>query len=979
LKSWTGRILSALLVLFALYVLAGFLLVPRILRGQLVDNVQRTLGLTPSIGEIRFNPLRLRLDVQDFALPGADGATLVGFGHFAVRAGFASIWRRAIVLQDIELDAPVVTALIDREGRINLMQLKPKPAPQPDEPARPLPRIEVGLLRVTHGSVAFTDQSRTPVFATHVDPIEFDLRDFTTGSEGGLFDFSAATQSAERVEWHGHASLSPLESDGDVAVTGLKAKTIWEYLESQLNFVVSGGDAHLAFHYRASLQGATDVHVDLKQLDVAGLGIRPKGGDRDWISLPELKIGPAAIDLLHRELSVDAVTLRGLRVSASLGADRTLNLMQLAPPPGPAAAPTADAAWHVSLKDFAISEAAVAVEDHGIAPAATFTLQPLSVDVQGLSLDLSRALPVRFATGINGSGRLSVAGTVTPSPLTADVGVQLDGFELAGLQPYIGQATGMILQAGTLGTQLKVRYGGVRPQATVAGDIRVTDLHTVDKALHDDFLNWQSLELKGLAWRQQPSRLELQRVAVQKLYSRAIIEADETLNVQRVLSPGGVIAAPVAAAAASAAAKPSVKPARVPRAGTARTPPAAPAAAGPPAMVILIHSVEIADSTVNFSDLSVTPNFNAGIQKLGGAVTGLSSQPGTRAKVDLKGEVDPFSPVTINGELNVLSPALYSDLSMSFRNIELSIMNPYSGKFAGYNITKGKLTAEMRYRIDGRKLDLDHHIIIDQLEFGDATESKDAVSLPIKLAVSLLKDRNGVIDLPLPVGGSLDDPDFKLSKVVWKVLVNILEKAVTAPFALLGRLFSAGPDLQFIDFAPGSAAVDATAADHLKTIAKALGERPQLKLDLPIAYVASVDTPALAAARLDEQLQAAQKPKAGGTPVPFTQLDPATQVALLRGLYVAAAGGEPKYPDAIAAIKVKAEADAARRDYLRGELLSRTGISTDDLTKLGQQRAQALQAALLSDTGLDPERVFLVESDRAKLEGERVRLEMSLH
>ena len=221
-------------------------------------------------------------------------------------------------------------------------------------------------------------------------------------------------------------------------------------------------------------------------------------------------------------------------------------------------------------------------------------------------------------------------------------------------------------------------------------------------------------------------------------------------------------------------------------------------------MPMAIKKVLIKDGLANFTDLSVSPHFSAGIQKLEGSVLGLSSKPGSRASVDLHGDVDAFSPVSIKGEVNLLSAALYTDLAMDFRNMELSIFNPYSGKFAGYNITKGKLTTELHYKVDGRKLDAQHHVVIDQLEFGDKTASKDAVSLPIKLAVALLKDRNGVIDLSLPVTGSLDDPKFRLGPIIWKVFVNILEKAVTAPFALLGSLFGGGPDLQFIDFQPGA-------------------------------------------------------------------------------------------------------------------------------------------------------------------------------
>ena len=990
LRSLTGRILAVVVIVFALYTLAGFLVAPRIVRSQIVENLHETLGLTPVVGEVDFNPLRLHLEVHDFSLPGADGAKLVGFERFAVSVGVSSLWRRALVLNDVEIDAPSVDAVIDRDGRINLMQLKPKSPPQPSDPDKPLPRVYVGLFKVSRGTVSFADHSRSPEFTTRLEPIEFDLRDFTTGSDGGLFDFSATTQSAERIGWHGHLSVAPLESDGEITLAGLKVATVWDYIESQVNFAVSGGEVNLSAHYHASLQGATEVRIDLNRLDVDGLGIRPKGGDTDWINLPELKVGPAALDLARRDLTVETVALKGLKVSASLGPDRVLNLLQLAGGPAAAAAPAAGKAaatatpaaapapappaapapWHVVLKDFSLQDAALRLEDHSVSPVAAFALQPFSVDVQGASLDLAQPLQVKLTTGINGSGQLGVAGKLTPAPLATDLAVQLDGFDLSALQPYIGQATGMILQSGVLAANLNLRYGAARPQIAATGGISVTNLHTLDQQLHDDFLNWQSLELKGLNYQQQPARLELDRVIVRQLYSRAIIEADETLNVQHVLSPTRAGAAGKPAAAAPAGA-----PARTAAARTA--PPRAPKAGA--AMFVAIHAVDINDSAVNFSDLSVTPNFSAGIQKFGGTITGLSSQPESRAKVDLKGEVDTFSPVTIAGELNVLGPALYSDLLLNFRNIELSIINPYSGKFAVYNIAKGKLTAEMRYRIDGRKLNADHHIVIDQLEFGDRTESKDAVSLPIKLAVSLLKDRNGIIDLPLPVNGSLDDPQFRLAPIIWKVLVQTLEKAVIAPFALLASLFSAGPDLQFIDFQPGSADVDAQAKQHLQTIAKALGERPQLKLDLPIAYVAAVDTPALAAAKLAAQLQLAAKPKSGAAAVPFVQLDTGSQLVLLHAQYVAAAGAEPKYPDAIATIRAKADADAARRDFLQKELLARTSVAPDELLKLGQQRALALQAALLTDSGLDPERVFLVESDRAKLEGDRVRLEMALH
>jgi hypothetical protein len=402
--------------------------------------------------------------------------------------------------------------------------------------------------------------------------------------------------------------------------------------------------------------------------------------------------------------------------------------------------------------------------------------------------------------------------------------------------------------------------------------------------------------------------------------------------------------------------------------------PAAPHAAGTASapMPMAIGKIIVKSGQANFADLSVKPNFAAGIQALEGTILGVSSKAQSRAKVDLHGSVGPYSPVSITGDANVLGAPLYVDMAMDFRNMELSTFNPYSGKFAGYNITKGKLTTELHYKVDDRKLDAQHHIVVDQLEFGDKTDSKDAVSLPVKLAVALLKDRNGVIDLNLPVTGSLDDPKFRLGPLVWKVLVNLLEKAVTAPFALLGALFGGGPDAQFIDFQPGAALPDAAATDKLKVVAKALSERPQLKIELPIATVAELDAAALLDARFQLRLRAA------AAPAGLDQLSPAARLDLLARLYAKDLGGAPKYPEEVTGLKDKTALTAAKIDYLSQELRRRMLIGDEDLKALGEQRAMALQQVLLGDTQIDPARVFLVANGKAKVQNGAVRVEMTL-
>jgi hypothetical protein len=402
-------------------------------------------------------------------------------------------------------------------------------------------------------------------------------------------------------------------------------------------------------------------------------------------------------------------------------------------------------------------------------------------------------------------------------------------------------------------------------------------------------------------------------------------------------------------------------------------------------MPMSIKKIVVQEGRANFTDLSIAPNFSAGIQKLEGTVLGLSSKPNARAKVDLHGNVDEFSPVSLSGEVNVLGAPLYADLELDFRNIELSVFNPYSGKFAGYNITKGKLTTELHYKVEGRKLDAQHHVVIDQLEFGEKTASKDAVSLPVKLGVALLKDRNGVIDLSLPVTGSLDDPKFRLAPIIWKIIVNILEKAVTAPFALLGALFGGGPDIQFIDFKPGVSALDAAAADKIKAVTKALVSRPQLKIELPIAVVPDIDRPALAAAQFNAQLAELEAAKgnrkkaapAAGPPS-FDELDPAAKLELLTQLYTKDVGAQPKYPEAVTSLKQKPDIVSAKIEFLTAGIHEHLVVGDAELNALGQQRAMALEQALLADTQIQSERVFLVANNKATAKDGVVRLELSL-
>jgi Domain of Unknown Function (DUF748) len=1008
LKNKYFRIAAVAALLLGLYTCAGFWLAPKLVRSALMKDIPASIGATPAVGEIRINPFLFKASVDDFSLTAPDGEKLLGFKRLFIDFQLSSLWHRAYTFVNIDITAPQVSVLIAKDGRLNLLQLQPKAAePKPASKSEPLPNLRIGSFKVSQGLLTYEDRSRPDPFAARLEPINFELRDFTTGLEGGKFTLTGTSKLGEKVEFHGHLSVDPIESDGEFQVNGLLAHTLWEYLQDQLNFVIDTGTIDIAATYKFSLKdpAVNNLFIDLSKVAVRDLTVRPKAAEGDapaetpvanWITVPEFSVTGTTVDLPKHQAHVDLVSLKGAKLLTWMEADGSVNLMKLATTPGtpaPAAvtptlttgtssgAPTGGGpAWSFDLKQFEILDASIAAEDRSVRPAVKVTLAPLSLVVTGASQDLSKPVKVSFDTRINEKGSLNVVGDVTPQPLAADVNVKLADIDLTAVQPYITQQTAMTLKSGRLSGDAKVHYGSLKnkPAMLVAGNISVEGVRTVDDDLHEDFINWERVDISGLNYGQNPDRLDIDQVTAHKLYARVIIETDASMNVKRVLRIPTVVAASDDG---------SVRVTQAAKAGKGGKG-AATAAAPPPVvaqgMPMTIKKVAIVDGRTNFTDLSITPNFSAGIQKLDGSVTGLSSRPSSRAKVDIKGELEAFSPVSITGEVNVLGP-LYTDLAMSFRNISLAVFNPYSGKFAGYNITKGKLTTDLHYKVDGRKLDAQHHIVIEQLEFGDKTASKEAVSLPIKLAVALLKDRNGVIDLNVPVDGSLDDPRFRLAPIIWKVFVNILEKAVTAPFALLGSLFGGGPDIQFIAFQPGVGTLDTAAADKARAVGKALVERPQLKIDVPLGYVTELDRPALVATQYDAKLSAALAARAGGkkavtgaSPASFDQLDAASQAELLGKLYEKELGAEAKFPESVTGLKAKPEILAAKIAFLGGAIREHIVVSNGDLQTLGQQRAVALQTVLLADGQVVAERVFLVANDKAVAKDGAVELELTL-
>jgi hypothetical protein len=647
------------------------------------------------------------------------------------------------------------------------------------------------------------------------------------------------------------------------------------------------------------------------------------------------------------------------------------------------------------VPDIAVTGLKVSAEDREVKPAAVVVLDPLNLHVGGFNLAPDDTLDIQLDTAVNTSGKLTAQAKVAPRAGAVTAHVEAGHLGLTALQPLLAKYTAMTLLKGELGARIDFerRADGV---LSVKGDTRVSDLSTVDDALKKDFIKWKDLRIADVSYRSQPASLRIGSVTALEPYVRMIIAPDRTVNIKQVLIPPGAKppqAAPGAAAASSPdVAAPAPQAAPAPKARSRKGKRAAPPAAAPAAPLtpfpVSIGAVRMVKGSADYTDLWIKPSFALGMQSLNGAVTGLSSDPNSRARVQLDGKLASYSPLHIAGEVNLLSAALYTDVTLSFKDLDLTIVNPYSGYFVGYKIDKGKLSVDVSYKIDHRQLNASQHFVVDQLELGDRVDSPEAVHLPLKIAVALLKDRNGVIDLPLPMSGSLDDPSFRIGPIVWKMFVNLIVKVATAPFALLGHLFGGGEHMNIVEFAAGSAELTPPMKDQLAALSKAMKERPQLKLDVPIVSSTGLDRPQLAHARLGAELAARVAGSRQGRKHPqeaaeLTLADPGKHLQLLIEQFHADLGKDAPLPASAEAVeagkkKEPADLDAAIAD-LETTLVNHIQVPDADLEALGRSRAEAIQNALLADGQIDPARVFVVNAQPKPDTGDSVKVELAVH
>lgn len=838
------------------------------------------------------------------------------------------------------------------------------------------------------GTVNVDDRVPAPPSALSLTKLAATLDGFSLqGKTPAKYTLSTSLSRGGDVTAEGAFNLAAKQADTKLTVAALALPALQPYLGEATRARVLDGTLGATVNAQADwgktplAAQVADSTVSLKSLKVATPDAKAPA-----IVLPDASAKITKVDVAARTAEIASVDASGLALDVQRLKDGKIDLAALAEPaqasvPKRTVARKAEAAapsWHYRIDALNVKDSSANFTDLSTPRPVKLAIKPLELSVQKISDDMSKPLPVQLKATLNRKGSLNVAGDVTAQPLK--VGLKIDGNRLdaAAFEPYFGSALNATIASALLNAQGNLTFAQVKdaPRATYRGDVALVDVRMLDKATSDPFAGWRSLALSNLKanYDEKGTDVDAARVTFSNFYGRVLLDAQGRLNLKDVvakqsgpaqsltrdaskgepvpLSPG--MTPPAAAPAASAASTTVAQQASAPAAASA---PAVVKAATPPQNPVRMHfgQLVLQSGRVTYTDNFIKPNYTANLVAINGTVGAFGTDSTTSAPVDVAANLAGNGPISIKGSVNPLieKPAL--DLTATAHDIELTNLTPYSAKYAGYPITKGKLNVDLHYQLANDQLSANNHIFIDQLTFGDHVENDTATKLPVKLAISLLKNTRGQIDVNLPVSGSLSNPEFSVGGLIWHAVLNLIAKAVTSPFTLLANAFGGGgEDLGYVEFAPGSYDLTDAQQQKLDTVVKMLTEKASIRLDLIGRVDPAKDTPGLRDAYV-ERLVRQQKLKdvvgQGESIDPMSvKVDQAEYSKYLTRAYKAADFKKPR--NLVGLQKTLPDAD------MKQALADHAPADDNALRALAQQRAQAVRQYL--EGKIDSSRVFVV-------------------
>ena len=935
LASKVVRIFGGVVIVYGLL---GFFVLPWIIQGQAKSFLEKRLSIATSIDKVRLNPFALSFTVEGLDLIDADQESLIAFERFYLNFQLSSMFSGAANFKAIHLDGLNVTFHRYSETDSNLTRVAERweqssnPQEASDEEATGDSEIfplQIQDFRLQEASFEFFDMVPSVPYAEFVDSINLNLENVSTLPQNSAYQsFTLAMSNGSKIKWTGTLSLAPISSSGQVELVGPYPELAYEYFGEQLPVMLRGGWFDASFDYRFELMQGADPQLSVSELEarLQDLDIREHSGallaSISSVSLDGGNLEWPANTFTAQDLSLDRFIVYPQRAS-----DGQINFMRVLPEQSDDANVQASVAsseqaapWTVSLASLGLNDWHIRFVDE--VPQKRFVVDiGLDVALTDLSNGEEAQFPLTVNLDVDSQGSISLAGDLQVLPEPKLVGtLAIDTLSLGLAQAYVSEFARITLDDGALTLAGDINYSS--QSSGFSGSVSLQDLMIIDAVQSESLFSLSALDVEGLTVDYGTElSVNVGEITLQEPYARVEIESDGSSNISRTLVASEELASTGVAESDETVSHP---------------------------IAMTVQRILIDNASADFDDANLPLPFAVKMTKLGGEISALSTRSREPARIDIEGQVDEFGLATIKGELLPLAYAELTEIDLSFRNLTIPAMTPYVIKFAGRHIDDGHMDVDLSYGIhDGQMLG-ENTLVLRDLELGARQEHPGALDLPLGLAIALLKNADGVIDLNVPVTGDVNNPQFEYGAVISQALANIIRNIVASPFKLLAGLVGGGEDEEIgvISFVPGRSDLAPPEREKLLKLSQALAQRPQLALDVSGVYHVATDGAAMRSARVDERTNLAlEVPAQSGGSAP-------TRTAVLERIYTEATSAEQVQQDLAAWREARTEQPTMSFDELayagdiRRALIAIEPISEADLEGLADARSSAVIAEL---------------------------------
>jgi hypothetical protein len=992
------------------YFVAGFYILPAWLQHNVPELIKNETGLEANLSGAKFNPFTFELALSQFEIP-----KMAHFENLNVQLNLReSLASQSVVIDTISLEKPFFHLEKHKDGSLNTDVFSPKSEPpKPPEKSVIFP-ITVKNTVLQQGQFSFQDgnvnEQITPLnltlsnFSTTAStPAKFELNArWQNGGEinlSGDFQFSTSIVNSKitfqkiqlphllslipenKIKLTGEGELSahchvefgektPLiqVENGEITFTNLtydkmklekfvleklsfdSAKQNIQLHNLTLNALhLNEGQAQIALK-NLSLN-TLNFNVENQHFDVANLLLKDAElfdttQNTLLFKLPELELKKLAFDLKNKTLGIGAIEAKNADLKAWLNPNGELNYQTLLPEDEAQVAAekevgdsTSEAFWGVKIDSVELTNFSASFEDKTLAKPMTINISPLSLKLSELSNAVGAKLPFELNTGINESGTLHLKGNAGLSPLTAETEVDVKAIGLEKFQSYIDKFAHLDLIKGVFRLDGKLEMAqGQQGELDLKfkGNTGIARLITRDQTQNKDLLKWDNLTLKNIEADVLAQRYSASALMIEKPYARVVIDKNKMLNFSDIFI-------------------------NEPESKTKKSNKAEKNASSD--IRFKLDKVQISNGASSFADLSMILPFAAEIRGLEGGASGISSEHESTINVTLKGNAYDLAPVDIKGKIQPFTGDY--NAALNFKGMPLPLMSAYMAEFAGYKLENGKMSLGMNYEVTKGELTATNNLRIEQFELGEKVENPHAIDAPLDLAIALLKDMNGIINLDVPITGSLNDPHFDFGGIVSDAFLNIISKAITSPFQMIAGLVGTDEDLSAVQFSAGESELSEWQKPKLDNLAKVLREREILKVEIRGTAFESQDWGILRETALMDRLKTLKseelnrKNKQKILPE-YVELDETDSQRLLAQEFAA------KFPQLVKKSffgnfeLVKADSGEFY-DVAKQTLMDTLPPESKRLTKLAAARARAVAKYLVQTGGVPNERVFILD------------------